>query len=124
MTTISTTHIKSSDIIDEIDNIIASLDYAHNDPDTAIRPAALLSLCIKQLMKVSSQLTERSTSQPDELPTSLRGEASAQQQLATSVLTTGERIRVMRKLLGMTQGQVAEAINVTKQAISLWESNN
>ncbi|MGJ3449038.1 helix-turn-helix domain-containing protein, partial [Enterobacter sp. PTB] len=61
--------------------------------------------------------------QPVELPTSLRGETVAQQP-AASTLTIGERIRVMRKLLGMTQGQVAEAINVTKQAISLWESNS
>ncbi|MFZ4219174.1 helix-turn-helix domain-containing protein [Enterobacter ludwigii] len=60
---------------------------------------------------------------PVELPTSLRGETAAQQ-TAASTLTIGERIRVMRKLLGLTQGQVADAVGVTTQAVSLWESNS
>ncbi|ECJ2444977.1 helix-turn-helix domain-containing protein [Salmonella enterica subsp. diarizonae] len=38
--------------------------------------------------------------------------------------TIGVRIRFMRKQHGMTQGQVAEAVNITMQAVSLWESNN
>lgn len=34
-----------------------------------------------------------------------------------------ERIREQRKLKGLTQEQLAESLNVSRQAISKWESN-
>lgn len=38
-------------------------------------------------------------------------------------MTTGERIRELRKARHMTQDQLAQKAKVTKQAVSMWEAN-
>jgi len=157
MTTTSTTHDKLSNVIEEIDNVIASLGYAQKDPDTAIRPAAILSICLKQLTKVSSQLTDYSTcstttttQQPNlpvesptsipaflrtpkpypeqqavELPTSLRGEAVAENSALFAPydggMGIGFRIQLARENLDLTEAELAIKLNTYSDHISDWE---
>ncbi|EAO1991564.1 helix-turn-helix domain-containing protein [Salmonella enterica] len=46
------------------------------------------------------------------------------QTAAPDARTLGTRIRAMRKLREMTQAEVAEVVNVTAQAVCLWESDS
>ena len=40
-----------------------------------------------------------------------------------SEMSLGEKIQVLRKQKGMTQDQLADVLNVSRQAISKWETN-
>lgn len=39
-------------------------------------------------------------------------------------MTTGQRIRELRKARHLTQTQLADECNTTKQAVSMWETDN
>lgn len=38
-------------------------------------------------------------------------------------MTSGEKLKQLRRQLGLTQRQVAEALRVTDQTVSNWEAN-
>lgn len=38
-------------------------------------------------------------------------------------MTLGEKIQILRKQKGMTQDQLADVLNVSRQAVSKWETN-
>lgn len=39
-------------------------------------------------------------------------------------MTLGEKLKEIRKRFGLSQEQLAEIINVSRQAITKWESDN